>query len=65
MQKNDTQPDQFMFATILRACANLVVMEDGRKVHEDIFRRGFQYNVYVGTTLVDMYVKCGCIEAAR
>lgn len=31
MQKNGTQPDQFTFATILPACANLAVLEHGKK----------------------------------
>eukprot|EP01018_Ginkgo_biloba_P002100 Gb_06087 [translate_table: standard] len=34
-------------------------------VHEEITRRGFQSDVFVASTLVDMYTKCGSIENAR
>eukprot|EP01018_Ginkgo_biloba_P019498 Gb_13606 [translate_table: standard] len=65
MQRTGIQPDQFAFASVLPACANLEALENGKEVHEFIIRRGFQSNVIVGSALVDMYVKCGSIENAR
>eukprot|EP01018_Ginkgo_biloba_P034726 Gb_12552 [translate_table: standard] len=62
MQETGTQPDQFTFATVLPACPNLAVLKD---VHEEIVTRRFQYDVFVGSALVDMYAKCGSLENAR
>eukprot|EP01018_Ginkgo_biloba_P019437 Gb_16587 [translate_table: standard] len=65
MQLTGVKPDSDTFASILPACANSVALEHGKKVHEDIIRRGFQSDVFVGSALVDMYAKCGSIENAR
>eukprot|EP01018_Ginkgo_biloba_P026298 Gb_06232 [translate_table: standard] len=65
MQKTGVQPDQFTFASVLAACANLTALEHGKDVHQDIIRHGFQSDVFVGSALVDMYAKCGSVENAR
>eukprot|EP01018_Ginkgo_biloba_P008611 Gb_26723 [translate_table: standard] len=64
MQLTAIQPDQFTFASVLPACANLAALEQGKEVHKDIIRRGFQSDVFVGTALVDMYAKCGRVVDA-
>eukprot|EP01018_Ginkgo_biloba_P039390 Gb_11905 [translate_table: standard] len=65
MQRTGIQPNEFTFASVLPAFANLGDLKRGRGVHEEIVRRGFECNVFVGSSLVDMYVKCGSIEEAR
>eukprot|EP01018_Ginkgo_biloba_P001352 Gb_05293 [translate_table: standard] len=62
MQQTNIQPNQFTFASVLPACANLAIV---KKLHEEIADRGFQSDVYVGNALVDMYAKCGSIKDAR
>eukprot|EP01018_Ginkgo_biloba_P001220 Gb_33294 [translate_table: standard] len=62
MQKAGIQPDQFTFAGVLRACADLAALKE---VHKEIIRSGFQADMFVGNSLVDMYAKCGNIEKAR
>eukprot|EP01018_Ginkgo_biloba_P018660 Gb_14850 [translate_table: standard] len=65
MQRTGIQPNQFTFASVLPACANLPALEHGKEVHEEIIRGGFRSNVFVENALVDMYMKCGSIEDAR
>eukprot|EP01018_Ginkgo_biloba_P024010 Gb_22311 [translate_table: standard] len=65
MPQTGIQPNQFTFASILPACANLAALEHGKEVHDQIIRSGFQSNVFVGSALVDMYVKCGSIKNAQ
>eukprot|EP01018_Ginkgo_biloba_P039721 Gb_32164 [translate_table: standard] len=65
MQRTGIQPDQFAFASVLPACANLGALEHGKEVHESIIRNGFQFDVFLGNALVDMYSKCGSIENAH
>eukprot|EP01018_Ginkgo_biloba_P031792 Gb_15843 [translate_table: standard] len=62
MQHSGVQPNQFTFASVLPACANLVALKE---VHEQIIRSGFQSDVILGNALVDMYIKRGSIEDAR
>eukprot|EP01018_Ginkgo_biloba_P008769 Gb_30993 [translate_table: standard] len=58
MQATNVVPDSDTFATVLAACANLAALDNGKEIHKEIIRSGFQSNVFVGSALVDMYVKC-------
>ena len=44
---------------------NLRALQQGKEVHGEINRSGFRQNVFVGSVLVDMYVKCGSMEDAQ
>jgi pentatricopeptide repeat protein len=64
MQQKGMSPDNFTFVPVLNACASLRALEAGRKVHEEIIQSGCKADVFVGSSLVDMYSKCGSIEDA-
>jgi pentatricopeptide repeat protein len=64
MQREGVQPGPVTFAGVLNACASIVALEKGRDVHEQVIRSGCESNAFVGTSLVDMYVKCGSMEDA-
>ncbi|KAJ7522179.1 hypothetical protein O6H91_19G086300 [Diphasiastrum complanatum] len=65
MKQEGVQPDNVTFVLLLKACASLAALEQGKQLHYEIIERGFQSDVVVGNTLVDMYAKCGCTEHAR
>ncbi|KAJ7571470.1 hypothetical protein O6H91_01G164100 [Diphasiastrum complanatum] len=65
MQETGFAPDKVVFVVVLKACARLAALEQGKQLHSNIIRRGFQSDVIMGSTLVDMYSKCGCTEDAR
>ncbi|KAJ7527643.1 hypothetical protein O6H91_16G064700 [Diphasiastrum complanatum] len=65
MQETGLAPDKVLFVPLLKACARLADLEQGRQLHSDIIKRGFQSDAIVGSTLVNMYAKCGCTEDAR
>ncbi len=50
---------------MLNACASLQVLEEGRQAHKQIIQCGCEADVFVGSSLVDMYAKCGSIEDAH
>ncbi|KQJ83262.1 pentatricopeptide repeat-containing protein At4g38010-like [Brachypodium distachyon] len=64
MQKSRVKPDKVVLSTVLSACTSLGALESGRWVHEYIERKGIEWDVHVGTSLVDMYAKCGCLETS-
>jgi pentatricopeptide repeat protein len=41
-----------------------VTFEEGSSVHEQIIQSGCECDVFVGSSLVDMYAKCGSFEDA-
>ncbi|KAL6010054.1 Pentatricopeptide repeat-containing protein [Asimina triloba] len=61
-RKGGLQPTDFMLSSILSACAGLAGLELGRSVHTVAVKACVDANLYVGSALVDMYGKCGCIE---
>eukprot|EP01018_Ginkgo_biloba_P011209 Gb_02060 [translate_table: standard] len=65
MQQKGTQPNSFIFASVLPACANLASLEQGKEIHENAIRNGFQSDIFVANALVDMYAKCGSTANAR
>jgi hypothetical protein len=50
---------------LLNARASLVAIEEGRCVHKQITQSGWDSDVFVGSSLVDMYAKCGSMEDAQ
>jgi pentatricopeptide repeat protein len=65
MQVEGVQPDPVTFVGLLNACASITAHEEGRCVHEQITQSGCEFDVFVGTSLIDMYTKCGGIEDAQ
>ncbi|XP_057831875.1 pentatricopeptide repeat-containing protein At3g24000, mitochondrial [Cryptomeria japonica] len=64
MQRTDVQPDHFTFSTILPVCSNMASLDHGLQIHGKLIRYGFQTNVIVKNTLIDLYAKCGSIHKA-
>ncbi|XWS68597.1 hypothetical protein CRYUN_Cryun04dG0104100 [Craigia yunnanensis] len=57
--------DLYCFGTILRACAGLAAVRQGKEVHCQYVRRGGWRDVIVESAIVDLYAKCGCIDFAH
>ncbi|OWM81380.1 pentatricopeptide repeat-containing protein At5g66520-like isoform X2 [Punica granatum] len=65
MEGTGMRPNEVTVVALLAACADLGVLDLGREVHEFSDRSGFKKNTHISNTLIDMYVKCGCLEEAR
>ncbi|KAK9111405.1 hypothetical protein Scep_018924 [Stephania cephalantha] len=57
--------NEAVVVSVLSASAQLGLLEPGRLVHSAIRLGEFPITVAVGTALVDMYAKCGCIDTSR
>jgi pentatricopeptide repeat protein len=64
MQQESVQPNAITFVGVLNACASVVALEEGRRVHQQIIECGWDSNFFVVNSLIDMYAKCGSIEDA-
>ncbi|XP_059067325.1 pentatricopeptide repeat-containing protein At2g13600-like isoform X2 [Cryptomeria japonica] len=65
MQRTAVQPDHFTLSTVLPVCANTSSLKYGLQIHGKVIRCGFQSEVIVMNTLIDMYSKYGRIHNAR
>lgn len=59
------KPVPVSFSSTIPACAHLTTLHLGKQLHGYIIRGGFEDNVFVASSLVDMYAKCGNIRIAR
>ncbi|PKI76116.1 hypothetical protein CRG98_003477, partial [Punica granatum] len=64
MQLSGIRPDETILVSVISACTHLGALDLGRWVHAYISKNGLNVNVILGTTLLDMYMKCGCVESA-
>ncbi|KAF5191660.1 Pentatricopeptide repeat-containing protein [Thalictrum thalictroides] len=65
MQQSGVEPDHVTIISVLSACANLGVLGLGIWMHYYAMKCGFDKNIRVRNSLIDMYSRCGCIEFAR
>lgn len=65
MQASGVNPDGFTLPCVLKACSGVPVLEVGKRVHGQIFRLGFESDVFVQNGLVALYAKCSRVEQAR
>ncbi|KAK4853712.1 hypothetical protein QYF36_013460 [Acer negundo] len=65
MQQMGVFPDNFVLPNVLKACGALALVGVGRAVHGYTLKVGFDGCVFVGSSLIDMYGKCGFLDDAR
>ncbi|KAH7577136.1 hypothetical protein JRO89_XS01G0210200 [Xanthoceras sorbifolium] len=66
MVKNyDVKYNAVTMSAVLLAVAHVGVLRAGKCVHDQVIKMGLEENVIVGTSIIDMYNKCGRVELAR
>ncbi|XP_038713132.1 pentatricopeptide repeat-containing protein At3g26782, mitochondrial-like isoform X2 [Tripterygium wilfordii] len=58
------ETDQVTFTAVLGACDRITALQFGMSVHSCLIKKGFGANTIVGTALIDMYAKCGCLACS-
>ncbi|XP_058084768.1 pentatricopeptide repeat-containing protein At4g18520, chloroplastic-like [Magnolia sinica] len=58
------EPNPFTYSSALKACAKQEAVRQGKWIHSSANKTHALSNVYVGSSLIDMYAKCGCLEDA-
>ncbi|XP_024544009.1 pentatricopeptide repeat-containing protein At4g02750 [Selaginella moellendorffii] len=64
MDLSGFQPNKVSFLAVLNACANAGVLSQARIVHCLVIESGFQSDIMVATTVLNMYGKCGSLDDA-
>eukprot|EP00250_Pteridium_aquilinum_P014968 c22308_g2_i5 orf=286-2730(-) len=58
------KPNNVTYPSILKACASLFVLDQGRLIHLHILESDYDKDLFIGSALIDMYAKCGSLEDA-
>lgn len=65
MMEEGAEPNKFTFLAVLKACGTLADLRAGRLIHSHIVTRRWESDLFVGTTILDMYTKCGSMMDAQ
>ncbi|KAK7309835.1 hypothetical protein RJT34_06894 [Clitoria ternatea] len=65
MYFNCLDMNEVTFISAIQACSNLGYLEKGKWIHHKIIVSGVQKDLYIDTSLIDMYAKCGDLQTAQ
>eukprot|EP00253_Pinus_taeda_P027150 PITA_27150 len=65
MEQVGVHPNNFTYPFVLKACARLSTLQEGRDINYHVVKSGLEMDVYVESALIDMYAKCGDLDNAR
>ncbi|OVA06543.1 Pentatricopeptide repeat [Macleaya cordata] len=58
-------PDNYTYPIVTKACSHLHAVEDGKLLHGQIVKWGFESDMYIMSGVVNFYASCGRVEVAR
>ncbi|KAE8665146.1 CAB151 protein [Hibiscus syriacus] len=58
-------PDEFTFPCVIKGCAKLNALKEGKQIHGLVLKLGFGLDKFVQGSLVNLYSKCGEIGSAH
>ncbi|KAD2804764.1 hypothetical protein R6Q59_029822 [Mikania micrantha] len=63
--EGDVTPDKHSFPFVLKACAYLFALSEGKQLHAHIFKLGLASDVYINNSLIHLYGSCGSLKDAQ
>ncbi|XP_061356278.1 pentatricopeptide repeat-containing protein At3g16610-like [Gastrolobium bilobum] len=64
MVRAGVKPDDHTYPFVLKGCSDFMEVGKGREVHGVVFKFGFDWDVFVGNTLLMFYGNCGLFADA-
>ncbi|KAI4384821.1 hypothetical protein MLD38_002922 [Melastoma candidum] len=65
MRKESIPRTRSTFSALLHGCSCIGSLQLGQALHSQVLKTPFHANVYVGTSLIDMYSRCGSMNDAQ
>jgi pentatricopeptide repeat protein len=68
LKRDSIWPTHYTYGNVLNACGNIADLQLGQQAHVHVLKEGFRFDfgpesdVFVGNSLVDMYLKTGSID---
>uniref|UniRef100_A0A2P2QM51 Pentatricopeptide repeat-containing protein n=1 Tax=Rhizophora mucronata TaxID=61149 RepID=A0A2P2QM51_RHIMU len=59
------ESDPYSFSIAIRACASISSLNYGKQLHAAMVKLGFESNLPVMNSLLDMYCRCNCLSDAN
>lgn len=58
-------PNSYTFPFLLKSCAKMEAIHEGKQIHTHVLKLGLQYDAFVHTSLINMYAQNGELDSAR
>ncbi|XP_010271346.1 PREDICTED: pentatricopeptide repeat-containing protein At5g19020, mitochondrial-like [Nelumbo nucifera] len=55
----------FALVWALKSCSSLLAISQGEQIHSFVLKSGFDSNIFIQNSLINVYAKCGRVESAR
>uniref|UniRef100_I1QEL6 Uncharacterized protein n=1 Tax=Oryza glaberrima TaxID=4538 RepID=I1QEL6_ORYGL len=65
MLQAGVRPVPVTFSSLIPAFGNLSLLRLGKQLHAYLIRARFNDNIFISSSLIDMYCKCGNVDIAR
>ncbi|KAH7364943.1 hypothetical protein KP509_18G000200 [Ceratopteris richardii] len=65
MEGTSCSPNAATYVCALQACGKLGALVKGQCLHVDVSQKGLETNLFLGSSLVDMYLRCGAVIEAE
>ncbi|PKA64116.1 Pentatricopeptide repeat-containing protein [Apostasia shenzhenica] len=57
-------PNKYTFPFVLKACSGLLALDEGLEIHNHAKSMRLDCDIFISTSLIDMYMKCGHVQEA-
>ncbi|MCO5609478.1 hypothetical protein L7F22_063705 [Adiantum nelumboides] len=64
IKSEKVEADRVTFMEVLDACASVGALGQGKFIHQQLIESGLSSDVRIGSTLINMYSRCGSLEKA-
>ncbi|XP_010548592.1 PREDICTED: pentatricopeptide repeat-containing protein At3g58590 [Tarenaya hassleriana] len=65
MSEQGVSANESTFVGVVNSCARVEMLKFGRTIHGMVIKKGYGTDVFVGSALIDLYVKCDNLEDSR
>ena len=65
IEQGTVLPDKHTYPFVLKVCAYLFSLNEGKQAHAQMLKHGFGSDVYINNSLIHFYGSCGCLESAQ
>ncbi|KAI5084901.1 hypothetical protein GOP47_0001070 [Adiantum capillus-veneris] len=62
IQNASISPNRAIYLHSLKACSSISAIKEGMLIHDQVLKSCLDSDVAIGSGLVDVYIRCGCLE---
>eukprot|EP01018_Ginkgo_biloba_P024476 Gb_03693 [translate_table: standard] len=65
MKQRGISVDSNAYSRLLQGCVNTKALVEGKRVHAQMIKTGFELDIFARNNLINMYARCGTVVHAR